>query len=176
VETREFCGTASASNRVFPHPASATLSGMKYLIPVLVTSATITAAITSTVAQGHGAFAGQTPLRPYLFGYACASVLLLMAGIFAIITQKRESQAVAAPKATRSCSGSCSLLFGTFDLSDVEVIRSGIPYPSGLIWGTLSLSRSLRSAGSNHTGMKRNSGSPTLPDAVPFRIPARTTP
>jgi hypothetical protein len=78
-------------------------------------------------------FAGQTPLRPYLFGYACASVLLLMAGIFAIITQKRESQVVAAPKATRSCSGSCSLLFGTFDLSDVEVqIRDSLSEWSNL--------------------------------------------
>jgi hypothetical protein len=61
---------------------------MKYLIPVLAGGATITAAITTAVAQAHGAFSGQTPLRPYLVGYGVAAVLLVSAGVIAL---RRES-------------------------------------------------------------------------------------
>lgn len=61
---------------------------MKYLIPVLVGGATITAAITTAFAQAHGAFAGQTPIRHYLPGYIVAATLLLTAAVIAL---RRES-------------------------------------------------------------------------------------
>jgi hypothetical protein len=68
----------------------AMLSGMKPLIPVLVGSAAITAAITSAFAQAHGAFAGQTAIRHYAPGYGVAAALLLAAGVIAL---RRESAA-----------------------------------------------------------------------------------
>lgn len=57
---------------------------MKYLIPVLAGGATITAAITTAVAQAHGALSGQTSLRPYLGGWGIAAVLLVSAGVIAL--------------------------------------------------------------------------------------------
>jgi len=61
---------------------------MKYVIPVLVGGATIAAAITTAIAQAHGAFAGQAPLKPYLPGYTAVCALLITA---AVIAFRRES-------------------------------------------------------------------------------------
>ena len=64
---------------------------MKYLIPVLAGAATIIAAITTAVAQAHGAFGGQSSLKPYLVGYGAAVVLLIVAGVIALDSHRRES-------------------------------------------------------------------------------------
>jgi hypothetical protein len=64
---------------------------VKYLIPVLAGAATIAAAITTAVAQAHGAFSGQSSLRPYLVGYGAAVVLLGIAGVIALDGHRRES-------------------------------------------------------------------------------------
>jgi len=66
---------------------------MKYLIAVLAGGATITAAITTAVAQAHGAFSGQTSLRPYLV-YGVAAVLLVIAGVIAIRREIPSSEGV----------------------------------------------------------------------------------
>jgi hypothetical protein len=65
---------------------------MKYLIPVLAGGATITAAITTAIAQAHSAFSGQASLRPYLMSYAVAASLLIAAGVIAIDSHRRESR------------------------------------------------------------------------------------
>ena len=57
---------------------------MKYLTPVLVGGAAITAAITTAIAQAHGAFNGRVPPTPYFYGYAAAVVLLLIAAAIAM--------------------------------------------------------------------------------------------
>jgi len=62
---------------------------MKYLIPVFVGVATITAAVTTTLAQTHGAFNGRVPLTPYLYGYG-AVILLVIAAAMAANAAKRE--------------------------------------------------------------------------------------
>ncbi len=64
---------------------------MKYLIPVLVGGATITAAITTAVAVTHGAFSGRASLIPYLLGYGVAVALLMFASGIAINAHKQES-------------------------------------------------------------------------------------
>ncbi len=67
---------------------------MKYLIPVLACGATITAAITTAVAQAHGALSGQTSLKPYLVGYGVAGVLLVSAGVIAMRREIPSSEGV----------------------------------------------------------------------------------
>jgi hypothetical protein len=66
-------------------------SSVKYLIPVLAGGATITAAITTAVAQAHGALSGQSSLKPYLVGYGAAIVLLAIAGVIALNSHRQES-------------------------------------------------------------------------------------
>jgi hypothetical protein len=75
---------------------------MKLLIPVLCGSATITVAVTTAFASAHGAFAGQTPFRPYLPGYVVAGALLVAAGVIAL---RREATATEAALAVRDSAG-----------------------------------------------------------------------
>jgi hypothetical protein len=63
---------------------------MKYLIPVIVGLAAATVVITTALAQAHQAFTGQVPLTPYLYGYAAALVLLLIAAAMALRAAKQE--------------------------------------------------------------------------------------
>jgi hypothetical protein len=63
---------------------------MKYLIPVFVGGAAITVAVTTALAQAHGALNGRVPLAPYLYGYGAALVLLVIAGIMALKAAKEE--------------------------------------------------------------------------------------
>ncbi|MBZ5667309.1 MAG: hypothetical protein LAO30_22245 [Acidobacteriia bacterium] len=64
---------------------------MKYLIPVFIGGATITAAITTAVAQAHGAFIGNVSRTPYLVCYGVSAVLLLIAVVFGINAHRQES-------------------------------------------------------------------------------------
>jgi len=70
---------------------------MKYLIPVLVGGATITVAITTALAQAHGAFNGHVSLVPYLYGYGAAAVLLVIASVLAMNAHRQEEKKDAAP-------------------------------------------------------------------------------
>lgn len=63
---------------------------MKYLIPVFVGVATITAAVTTALAQAHGAFNGRVALTPFLYGYGSAVILVVTAVVMAVRTSKQE--------------------------------------------------------------------------------------
>ncbi len=63
---------------------------MKYLIPILVGGATIIVAVTTALAQAHGAFSGRVPLTPYLYGYGAALLLLVIAVVMAVQAAKQE--------------------------------------------------------------------------------------
>lgn len=70
---------------------------MKYLIPVLVGGAAITAAITTAIAQGHGALNGHALLMPpYVYGYGAAAVLLVIASVLAVNAHRQEENRDAA--------------------------------------------------------------------------------
>src|SRR5947207_5084622 len=72
---------------------------MKNLIPVLMGAAAIIAAITSAVAQAHGAFIGNAWLRPpYVYGYAATAILSLIAIITGINTNRAEDKSTADEK------------------------------------------------------------------------------
>jgi hypothetical protein len=69
---------------------------MKHLIPILLTAATITVGITTALAQAHSALIGGAWLKPpYVYGYAIASILVLIAVATAIKTGRHENQAAA---------------------------------------------------------------------------------
>lgn len=72
---------------------------MKYLIPVLVGGAAITAAVTTAIAQAHQVFNGNAPLTPYLYGYGAAALLLLLAVVVAVNASRQESKSQAPPPA-----------------------------------------------------------------------------
>jgi hypothetical protein len=63
---------------------------MKYLIPVLVGGATITVALTTALAQAHGALSGNASMTPYLCGYGVAAIFLVIASILAVNAHKEE--------------------------------------------------------------------------------------
>ncbi len=65
---------------------------MKYIIPVILAGATIIVAITTALAQAHGAFNGRTSLTPYIVGYGAAIVLLAFAGGLAIANSRHEKE------------------------------------------------------------------------------------
>jgi len=72
---------------------------MKYLIPVLVGVAGTIAALTTALAQAHGALIGGAWLRPpYVYGYAVAALLVLIAVATAINTVMQESKTIADDK------------------------------------------------------------------------------
>jgi hypothetical protein len=70
---------------------------MKYLIPVLLTGATIIVAVTTALAQAHGAFNGRVPWTPYLYGYGAAAVLFLIAAAMAVNAHRQERPRSAYP-------------------------------------------------------------------------------
>jgi hypothetical protein len=71
---------------------------MKYLTPVLVGGAAITAAVTTAIAQAHGVFNGHASLMPYLYAYGASAVLLLLAVAMAIHAGRQESKTTADDK------------------------------------------------------------------------------
>jgi hypothetical protein len=70
---------------------------MKYLIPVLVGGAGAIVVVTTAFAQAHGAFAGRATLMPYLYGYAAALTLLLIAGAMAVKAAKQDKLSQSPP-------------------------------------------------------------------------------
>jgi len=65
---------------------------MKHLIPIALTLAAIIVTITTAVAGVHGAFIGNTPLKPYLYAYGAAGVLILIAIAIATNTARKENE------------------------------------------------------------------------------------
>jgi hypothetical protein len=63
---------------------------MKYLVPVVVGAAVMTAAITTAIAQSQHAY----PFAfPYLYGYGFAMLFLVMATVIAMISSRLEQSA-----------------------------------------------------------------------------------
>jgi hypothetical protein len=72
---------------------------MKYLTPVIVSIAATIAAIATALAQAHGALIGGAWLNPpYVYGYATAAVLTLIALVAAINTGRQDKRANADDK------------------------------------------------------------------------------
>jgi hypothetical protein len=72
--------------------------GMKNLIPVYLTGATITVGITTALVQSKGLTWHALWARPYVYGYAAAGVMLLFAVATAIHAGKQESNKIADEK------------------------------------------------------------------------------
>jgi hypothetical protein len=103
---------------------------MKYLIPVLVGGATATVAITTAIAQAHGAFTGNASLKPYLYGYGAATLLLLIAVITAIKAGRQESKPNATAKLQEAKHRETKLRLASLMEQEAELRQRLISAPS----------------------------------------------